>query len=170
MVSSTVLQRFGFLAAEPLVLRPCEAAVGGVVVLIILCVIVGLLISRRRRNGGNQPQHQYQHQLPPQPLPPSQETMEYQKVQPMSPVLSPVTANLPYNPSTSPNPMFNPPTSPNPVFNPPAGLNPQFTPGPNPQFPPGPNPPFPAPPGPNPPFNGAYYVSFPHSRSKRRPF
>ncbi|KAF9647147.1 hypothetical protein BDM02DRAFT_3117514 [Thelephora ganbajun] len=66
--------------------------VGGVVALIILAVIAAFCIRRRRRSGGTQP-------LPP---PHTQEVSEHYKVQQTSPILSPTTANLPYNPYYNP--------------------------------------------------------------------
>ncbi|KAF9790681.1 hypothetical protein BJ322DRAFT_406973 [Thelephora terrestris] len=101
------------------------AAVGGVV-LIVCAVVAGIIISRRGRSRQNQ-------RPPLQPLPP-QETAEYQKVQPMSPMLSPGAPNLPYNTptspglpyttSTSPGIPYNAPPNQNPPYNPHAGMNP----------------------------------------------
>lgn len=116
---------------------PLAAIVGGAVggvVLISVAVIAGILISRRKKNSGSQP--------PLQPLP---ETAEYQKVQPMSPMLSPggnlpyngpppqgmpyngqppqgmpynaPPQDMPYNPATGPTLPYNAPTSPGLPFN-----------------------------------------------------
>ena len=101
----------------------CEAAAGGVVVLAVFATILGICISRRNRTGGNQFHHP-----PPQPLP-VQDVSEYQKVQPVSPMLSPITTSLPYNTPASPNPPFNTLAPPNVSFPTPAGQNtPQFNP------------------------------------------
>ena len=56
--------------------------------LIILAVGIFLYMKRRNQAGANQP---------PPPPPPQQDVSEYYKVQPVSPILSPTSANLPYN-------------------------------------------------------------------------
>jgi hypothetical protein len=58
-------------------------------VLISVAAAALMFLNRRKQAGGNQP--------PPQLAIPVQETSEYQKVQPMSPIFSPATPNLPYN-------------------------------------------------------------------------
>lgn len=114
-----------FWSADPplFFLILCEAAAGGVVVLVILVVVLVICLRRKPKTGaGAGAGHQ---QFPPPPLQ-TQEILEYQKVQPLSPMLSPVTPNLPY--TTSPPPQFNmPPPVPNPPqFNPPPPVAPQF--------------------------------------------
>ena len=131
--------------------------------LLLLAAILGVCLRRKRRVVTTQIH------LPPQPLP-SQEVLEYQKVQPMSPMFSPTTPNLPYNAPTSPGPQFGGPPGPNPQFQPPTSPGPQYN-NQNPQYnapsgpnlyntPTGGNPPFPTSPVPSPPpFNSSYYVS-----------
>jgi len=66
----------------------CVGVVGGVVPLAILAVVAFIFIRRRRRQAGGT-------QLQPQ----IQEVSEYWKTQPpMSPILSPTSPSLPYNP------------------------------------------------------------------------
>lgn len=56
--------------------------------LIALAVGIFFYLKRRKQGGANQP-------APPPP--PQQDVSEYYKVQPTSPILSPTSANLPYN-------------------------------------------------------------------------
>ena len=111
---------------------PVAGAAGGAV-FVALVALTALCLGRRRQSGGGR-------QPPLQPLP-SQETSEYQKVSPMTPMLSPIAPNLPYQSMPSPNPYnhmpgqnqppYNPSTSPNLPMSPPMSpsINPSMNPG-----------------------------------------
>jgi len=56
--------------------------------LVALAAGIFFYLRRRKQGGTNQP---------PPPPPPQQDVSEYYRVQPTSPILSPTSANLPYN-------------------------------------------------------------------------